>query len=80
MEKSNFLFSFVEILRFYVFVVRFLLFLFLDLVFRFSLDFFYIQNFSGRFDTSGSMIPLSVSEILVHKGFCDKEELGILVF
>ena len=47
---------------------------------------FYIQNFSGRFDTSGSMIPLLVSEISALGGFCDEdegeqdeEELGILV-
>ena len=58
------------------------------------LDFFiifYIQKFSGRFDTSGSMIPLSVSEIATGPaldGFCDEEheqqqyeeqEWGILV-
>ena len=38
--------------------------------------------FSGRFDTSGSMIPLSVSEITGCDAFCDvqqDEELGILV-
>ena len=42
---------------------------------------FYIKNFSGCFDTSGSMIPLSVSEILALDGFCDvlKHELGFLV-
>ena len=33
----------------------------------------------GRFDTSGSMIPLSVSEISALDGFCDGEELGVLV-
>ena len=38
-----------------------------------------------NFDTSGSMIPLSVSEILALDSFCDEEqhedeqELGILV-
>ena len=40
-------------------------------------------DFSGRFDTSGSMIPLSVSEISALDGFCDKQheeqEWGILV-
>ena len=40
--------------------------------------------FSGRFDTSGSMIALLVPEISPGVGFCDeheedKEELGILV-
>ena len=44
---------------------------------------FYIQYFSGGFDTSGSMIPLSVSEISALDGFCDEEheqqEWGILV-
>ena len=38
--------------------------------------------FSGRFDTSGSMIPLSVYEITGCDAFCDvqqDEELGILV-
>ena len=42
-------------------------------------DFYY---FSGRFDTSGSMIALSVSEISGCDAFCDvqeQEELGILV-
>ena len=40
---------------------------------------------SGRFDTSGSMIPLLVSEISGCDAFCDvqcsavQEELGILV-
>ena len=45
-----------------------------------------IQNFSGCFDTSGSMMPLSVPEISPCDGFCDaaaaaaaEEELGILV-
>ena len=46
--------------------------------------FFYIHSIvSGRFDTSGSMIPLSVSEISALGGFCDEEheqqEWGILV-
>ena len=49
---------------------------------------FFIYSFSyseffSRFDTSGSMIPLSVSEISVCDAFCDvqeeDEELGILV-
>ena len=35
---------------------------------------------SGRFDTSGSMIPDSVSKILALDGFCDEKELGILVY
>ena len=30
-----------------------------------------LLNFSGRFDTSGSMIPLSVSKISALDGFCD---------
>ena len=42
-----------------------------------------IQNFSGCFDTSGSMMPLSVPEISPCDGFCDVhvhgEELDILV-
>ena len=53
---------------------------------NFSVRFFlYSKKNSGRFDTSGtgSMIPLSVSEILALHGFCDEdeaeEELGILV-
>ena len=46
---------------------------------------FLFQIFSGLFDASGSMIPLSVSEIHCTRGFCDEqdeqqdEELGILV-
>ena len=49
------------------------------------MNFFYIHSIvSGRFDTSGSMIPLSVSEISGCDGFCAvqqdvHEELGILV-
>ena len=45
---------------------------------------FYIQNFSGCFDTSGSMIPLSVPEICdifrdVQQGQEEQEqELGFL--
>ena len=38
--------------------------------------------FSDCFDTSGSMIALSVFEILALDGFCDEEdeeELGILI-
>ena len=41
-----------------------------------------LRIFSGCFDTSGSMIALSVSEISALGGFCDEqheEELGILV-
>ena len=35
--------------------------------------------FSDCFDTSGSMIALLIFEILALDGFCDEEELGILV-
>ena len=38
--------------------------------------------FSGRFDTSGYILPLLVPEITPGDGFCDgrgEEELGILV-
>ena len=47
--------------------------------------FFSEEKKSGRFDTSGSMIPLLVPEISPGDGFCDvqrrgeDEELGILV-
>ena len=41
------------------------------------------SSFSRRFDTSGSMIVLSVSEISALDGFCDQheheQEWGILV-
>ena len=54
--------------------------------FFFNLDFFIsemLSYFFGRFDTSGSMIPLSVPEISPCDGFCDgrggEEELGIRV-
>ena len=43
---------------------------------------FIFSFFPGRFETSGSMIPLSVSEISWFGAFCDlqkDEELGILV-
>ena len=44
---------------------------------------FFFRFSPGRFDTSGSMIPLSVSEKSALDGFCgedkDEEELGILV-
>ena len=44
---------------------------------------FLYSEFFSRFDTSGSMIPLSVSEISVCDAFCDMhvvhKELGILV-
>ena len=45
---------------------------------------FYIQNYSGRFDSSGSMIPLLLSKISGCFAFCDvqqeeEQELGILV-
>ena len=40
---------------------------------------FFFRIFFGRFDTSGSLIPLSVSEIAALEGFCDEQELGILV-
>ena len=44
---------------------------------------FFLDFPPGRFDTSGSMIPLSVSEKSALDGFCDEdkdeEELGILV-
>ena len=46
---------------------------------------FKFNLFSGRFDTSGSMIPLSVFEISALDGFCDEhkhhvqQEWGILV-
>ena len=51
----------------------------------FVLRFFFLSIFrilSGRFDTSRSLIALSVSEISALGGFCDeqdKQELGILV-
>ena len=45
--------------------------------FSFFFDYFFfnflIQNFSDRFDTSGSMIPRLVTEILPCDGFCDEE-------
>ena len=34
------------------------------------IDFFYSEFFTGRFDTSGSMIPLSVSDISECDTFC----------
>ena len=43
------------------------------LVISYSVAPFHI-NFSGRFDTSGSMIPLLVPEILPCDGFCDEQE------
>ena len=53
--------------------------MFLD---SFYLDFSNSEFFTGRFDTSGSMIALAVPEIHFTCGFCDEEEeeeLGILV-
>ena len=51
--------------------------------FVFLLGFSSSEFVSGRFDTSGSMIPLLVSKISPCDGFCDghprAEELGILV-
>ena len=44
--------------------------------------FYHAQNFSGRFDTRGSIIALAVPEIHCTCSFCDEEEeeeLGILV-
>ena len=35
--------------------------------------YFHTQNFSGRFDTSGSMIAHSVPEISPDVGFCDED-------
>ena len=57
------------------FFVLVFLFLFFEI---FILDFF--SYFSGRFDTSGYILPLLVPEILPGDGFCDgrTEELGIL--
>ena len=46
------------------------------------LFYFHTQNFSGRFDTRGSIIALAVPEIHCTCSFCDEEEeeeLGILV-
>ena len=53
----------------------------------FVYNFFISRTFSGRFDTSGSMIPRSISEISALDGFCDEgeqhreheQEWGILV-
>ena len=57
------------------------LFVILFRFFKMFLDFFYILIFSGRFDTSVSMIALSVSEISALDSFCDEQEQewGILV-
>ena len=54
-------------------------FCFLRLVFFSSSEF--VSYFSGRFDTSGYILPLLVPEISPGDGFCDEEdvqELGIL--
>ena len=37
-----------------------------------AMFYFLIQNFLGRFDTSGSMIPRLVLEILPLDAFCDR--------
>ena len=55
-----------------------------DFVLVFCLDFFIQGFFPVVLTPSGSMIPISVSEIQCTRGFCDEqqqqdEELGILV-
>ena len=46
----------------------------------FFFEILFCLDFSGRFDTSGSMIAFSDSVILALGGFCDEDEqeLGIL--
>ena len=74
-RKSNFFVKSELLVHRSEFLVRF---------FRFCLDF---QNFSGRFDTSGSMIPLVHSQfpryrhmtVFVTEVHVQRKELGILV-
>ena len=40
--------------------------------FFFNFEFSYLEFFSGRFDTSGSMVPRLVPEILSKCAFCDE--------
>ena len=50
----------------------FLKYFFLDFCFVFVLIFLFQKLFSGRFDTSGSMVPRLVPEILSKCAFCDE--------
>ena len=77
--KCNDLHTFVKKpkILIYIFSLRFLFgLLFFTRLFFFIISwfFFHIKNFSGRFDTSRSMIARSVPEIHCTRGFCDKEE------
>ena len=47
-------------------------------IFFFNFEFSYSEFFSGRFDTSGSMIPRLVPEISPLDAFCDVVGVGVV--